>query len=1759
MNNFCKLYNKNNNYNLFIIHLNIKDSKFVKYIYRLDEFHEANKSIDKIIYLFIIHIDKNYFYKMQNDDNNNNLVDKKLEIYDSYLFSFLSEYQQITMDNLLEKRDISVLELVNKTNEELIISEKLFDINFIIKKEFSRIIITLIKDGISLIKKLDNLIENGILNYVIQKIKTSVKQSNCNILKNILIKFSEKSHIYYDFISFFIEEIEKIVSDYLKKLIQELIKSGYFVSYLFEKEIPPKIKKLIFSFINSINISKSVSLSNYDEYIQILKIPGSQILFENIIDLVKLCKTDYLSIENECRKIKSIFENDEIIKKLENIHYEKKQFIKNRLLNDKLLIEDIFNQYFHEIFNDFFIYRFYRRNTTTSLTTKQVDFLSFLFSKKNYDEDENLDRFLYFCLWFEAYCEDIIYKILEIFNKMDEYFKPNKNISTYNCSNFNNDKKTLLDLLKKNYDLFYPLIDIDKDIKFKKVNCIFYSILESLIHIMTNINNLDIDSIDLKSFCIDMNYIAQTLSKISATLNLKLKGHYSFINFSEFIIISQRNNYEEKKIKILLSNFIKYNFAEKCFLLQNDNYQAKGALIEQIKITNNLSGELSSYILSNKLLQYYKNKNYKLELVKLLFEFPHLVKISTLFFNYILFIQPIEPKRQNKRMLNEQERKSFLESFGNFKNSDENFILSELDIYAEKNEYFKEILLYIFELRIISYFEDCKKSKIMKNEEYLILTGLNFDYFIKACDEINMNNFGKLKNLSLLFYIAFIRCYLFYFVEIQLNYPFFREIENIHHHIFNISNSIFGKLIILYIAKIFIIKNKKNYFFQLYLREENNYYWIKAILFDNPEEEFFPIEKFENAKNFLFYMRSNINNNNFKNCVNHLDILDIFYMIDFSYNEMSINIKSNNLLKSQILEELNKNKEEFIFDKSIKSKINKLFEKISGFNFLNNELIKSNIKLIFFMIKLYILGFAGYENNLLFPKMFSDNIIYLIKIFYNIIIENDMIYIQSYYEMKNYLEKEFLIKENNELIYVCSCGRWYIIKDNYEVENTICKCGLKLDGDKGKIVFVIYYDEKHKKNVENRKIKLNKGAIILKGIEEFKNEFIIKKIINKCKRLDKLILFDEEIINDKIFPQIFVKFIFLSQIFIEFEIGVIEFNEIIELNPDTLLNKLICLNKKIEQFIKTKNINYNHFINYLCEKLFNLIKNNDLIKEKNKIFNILSEALKQLEEQYKNSPDEQQFNNLEINVLTSLVCDKEFKNENYKYFLTVAKYPNLYLLYQSIDLQTEKSFQILKSFISLYYEKYINMEHLSHIEIINDFINSFSKKTKNLITRKSAYNETIEYYLNEIRKSSIPDENNIYLIDKQFEEFCRSFEEILNLFVSKESFVINILNNDEIKGGMHSINNLYSHLINLQNSYLNKIIEGYNNSKTMDKEDIIIKNAIEQIKKEKCIQLCTKNDIFSFKVSNNIFLSFEELISFNSLKNIFNENDNKIDYSKYSEIKFNLNMIEKELINTILIGKKLFSEKQITYKFYSAPHETDEISKKFEIFTLRYEKKNLLEEEKACLMNISKLPSNLKSIILPNLKILIFDIIQENKYKGTDKIGQIKLEQNLYIDNNFFQILNYIKNFTINKLISLYEYLEEFLFEFISDRYIVPEFKKKIGYQYKKELDKYYKEESKRELKNAFLTSLLIKFTCRFLPYISKELKSRSLFKMIIEKNITLPKNIKENLQSLVYSSLDTSLSYTIDITKYFKLKHIGKDTTENNEKIYERDNEEDE
>ncbi len=387
LNYFFQLYYEKENYNLFIIHFRLKDSKYLKYIkYQLDEYHKNNIEKEKKIYLFIIHCEKNY--EMENNRNNkdlNNKSVKNLEKYHSYLFSYLSEYQQITIDSLLEERNISVVQLSNKTNEELIVIKELFDINFIIKKEFSRQItqMPLFQKKNLILKKLNNLSTNGTLECIINKIQNTIKNSD-NILRRILVSYISLIEKDFDFISYFLESIVLLISDNVKKLIKELGENGFLVSCLFEEEIPPKLKKTIFSFINNINISKtSTSGDNLDELLLDMKIPGSKLLFDKISNLVENCKIDYLNIEDEYRK-SSKKKTDKKRKILEDVYYEKKQYLKSRLWNEELLTEEIFSIYFQDILKDYFIYTFYDSNTKTSLTEKQEEFLFFLYSKKKF-------------------------------------------------------------------------------------------------------------------------------------------------------------------------------------------------------------------------------------------------------------------------------------------------------------------------------------------------------------------------------------------------------------------------------------------------------------------------------------------------------------------------------------------------------------------------------------------------------------------------------------------------------------------------------------------------------------------------------------------------------------------------------------------------------------------------------------------------------------------------------------------------------------------------------------------------------------------------------------------------------------------------------------------------------------------------------------------------------------------------------------------------------------------------------------------------------------------------------------------------------------------------------------------------------------------------------------------------------------------------------------------------------------------------------
>ena len=87
------------------------------------------------------------------------------------------------------------------------------------------------------------------------------------------------------------------------------------------------------------------------------------------------------------------------------------------------------------------------------------------------------------------------------------------------------------------------------------------------------------------------------------------------------------------------------------------------------------------------------------------------------------------------------------------------------------------------------------------------------------------------------------------------------------------------------------------------------------------------------------------------------------------------------------------------------------------------------------------------------------------------------------------------------------------------------------------------------------------------------------------------------------------------------------------------------------------------------------------------------------------------------------------------------------------------------------------------------------------------------------------------------------------------------------------------------------------------------------------------------------------------------------------------------------------------------------------------------------------------------------------------------------------------------------------------------------------------------------LTSLLIKFICRYLPYEPKESQSRDLFEMIREKNMNLSEKIQNELQEMK-NTFGAKLSDAIDITRYFVQKRNLNQRREAIEKTKEKEKE---
>ena len=331
---------------------------------------------------------------------------------------------------------------------------------------------------------------------------------------------------------------------------------------------------------------------------------------------------------------------------------------------------------------------------------------------------------------------------------------------------------------------------------------------------------------------------------------------------------------------------------------------------------------------------------------------------------------------------------------------------SFLKLNDTKNAFLEEIIMNIFERKIMKYFELIPDLDEKKLKEYYITyhkqnkngkykTGIIFDKsldifketinILNSISESNINNNIKNLNLLKLYSITYVKIYLYYLINFKINDDRGEmDISEIINYINYLSNKNFSKVIKIYILKlIFNFKNcnfeefkrfsfdKNGIDFYNELARDKNYKDTILIYFFLPSE---PSEYDKYNKIFNIYLKD-INFNNyhkgFENLLNQneLDLFLIFVLNKIISNLPLLNNESLNTYKnfSKFVNALFKNNKELKFNNL--SKILFLFFDFDTYmNKLKPKIIKDNEKIDIQIFEALLYGFRFCVNSLYYEK-----------------------------------------------------------------------------------------------------------------------------------------------------------------------------------------------------------------------------------------------------------------------------------------------------------------------------------------------------------------------------------------------------------------------------------------------------------------------------------------------------------------------------------------------------------------------------------------------------------------------------------------------------------------------------------------------------------------------------------------------------------------------------------------------------------------------
>ena len=396
----------------------------------------------------------------------------------------------------------------------------------------------------------------------------------------------------------------------------------------------------------------------------------------------------------------------------------------------------------------------------------------------------------------------------------------------------------------------------------------------------------------------------------------------------------------------------------------------------------------------------------------------------------------------------------------------------------------------------------------------------------------------------------------------------------------------------------------------------------------------------------------------------------------------------------------------------------------------------------------------------------------------------------------------------------------------------------------------------------------------------------------------------------------------------------------------------------------------------------------------------------------------------------------------------------------------------------------INMKSLENInKLANILLNIYSFKiSRDDAKEKILKNELpkiIENY-NEINPVKINDEEEF---EKDYiEPFIKSWDLIKKKAVQYKCQVLRklekgekpldmrvdnklcyfLVDNGDKEGGMF-LASAYQHLIEWQNDFIELIISKNNLNG-------ILNSYVPLIEQEIDIQDANKEEIIN--IDDNTFKYFNNLIFHSSMRNIFNSG-NKINYKNYNSILYNFDYIEEELGKIILPGIKKFKKEKIKFITYLFEGFRGENSSILVDFNTKYPQKPLKEEEKDALNDFIKINNSRQfyNDIFASLQILMNEIIKQN-YEQEHLIYKIietlppYIILNQYLIKMFKEKYEFYmeeKIFTINSLVSIFEYFEALCWDDIQANILI-DYKLEMSEESKKSVLEYF-EKNKNDKK----------------------------------------------------------------------------------------------